>query len=75
MIDGKMKPFISVSHETAVKKAQNEADRIHKAVWVYCSTGDGYFLLEVCTPPHRYIKSPKHLPKAKPYIRQLPKKR
>ena len=43
-------PRISYSLEQAQTSAQKEANRTHKSVWIECSTGDGYFPLEVIKP-------------------------
>jgi len=43
-------PRISYSLEQAQTSAQKEANRTHKSVWIECSTGDGYFPLEVINP-------------------------
>ena len=43
-------PRISYSLEKAQATAKKEANRTHKSVWIECSTGDGYFPLEVIKP-------------------------
>jgi len=55
-VDGRMSRCEGVSAEGALKKAKNEAERLHKTVWLYEGTGTGFFLKSVCRPPHKYIK-------------------
>ena len=55
-VDGKMTKASGVSREGAFKMAQNEAERLHRVVWVYEATGRGYLVLGVCKPAHKYIK-------------------
>jgi hypothetical protein len=55
-VDGRMSRCEGVSSEGALKMAKNEAERLHKTVWLYETTGAGFFLKAVCKPPHKYIK-------------------